>query len=301
MQFLIDPLKERKPITMAEDICYSRVTDLDGKSLELTMSILTSYNPRHSNEKKSPAIIWINGHGWRTAYSVRNQLIPELVFLADCGYTVVNVYYRSSVQGKFPAQIIDIKTAIRFLRAHAETYHIDPERIGVYGRSAGGHLASFAAMNTNDFISDEWSGYSSGVQAACDMFGPVDLEETISVNMKKIKNPKFRWHSIEETYDAMLLGWDGDINKLLEKARTASPIRYINENMCDILIMHGAEDDLVPLSVSEKFYKKIVECRREKHADFYILAHGKHGSPDFYQSDVRKIIVEFFDKNLKRQ
>ena len=65
-------------------------------------------------------------------------MVPEMVFLADCGYTVAIVYYRTSDQGKFPTQVVDIKTAIRFLRANAEKYHIDPDRIGIFGRSAGG-------------------------------------------------------------------------------------------------------------------------------------------------------------------
>ena len=304
MRSVIDPGRVRQTLTMVDDICYSHTKDLQGNPLDLTMSLMTVRRPpRRPGQPlppKAPVIVWVNGNGWRTPYASRNMMVPEMVFLADQGYIVASVYYRTSDQGKFPAQVVDIKTAIRFLRANADKYGVDTDRIGVYGRSAGGHLASFVAMNTDDFISDEWSGYSSKVQAACDMFGPVDMTVTVSENLERVKAPDFRWHSMEETYDALLLGWEGSADKLMEKAKMASPINYINDDMCDILIMHGDSDKSVPLSISESFYKKIVDCGREKHADLYVLTKGGHGSPEFYQESVRKIIVDFFDSHLKK-
>lgn len=303
MYSVIDPGRERQTLTMTDDVCYSHVKDMENNPLDLTMSLLTIRRPpRRSDQSltpKAPVIVWVNGRGWRTPYASRNMMVPELVFLADQGYLVANVYYRSSDQGKFPAQVVDIKTAIRFLRANADKYGIDAEQIGIFGRSAGGHLASFVAMNTDDFISEEWSGFSSRVQAACEMFGPVDMETTVLENMKKVKDPNYRWHSMEETYDARLLGWEGSVDALLEKAKIASPINYINDNMCDILIMHGDSDDSVPLSISERFYKKLVAEGKEQHADFYVLTHGGHGTPEFYQESVRKIITEFFNEHLR--
>lgn len=300
MRNVMDPGRVRQNLIMIDDICYSHVEDLAGKPLELTMSLMTAFGgPGQPMPPKSPVILWVNGCGWRAPYALRNMMAPELVFLADCGYIVASVYYRTSDQGKFPAQMVDIKTAIRFLRASADKYHIDPDRIGIYGRSAGGHLASFAAMNTEDFLSDEWSGYSSSVQAACDLFGPVDMTVTIKESMKKIGTPGFRWNSLAETYDALLLGWDGSTEELLERAKVASPINYINDNMCDILIMHGDSDQTVPLSVSERFYEALVSSGREMHADLYVVTHGGHGSAEFYQDSTRKIITDFFDKRLK--
>lgn len=293
MRNVIDPGRMRQTLTMTDDICYSHVKDLEGNPVDLTMSLLTVRRPGQPLPSKSPVIVRVNGRGWRTPYSSRNMMVPELVFLADRGYIIANVYYRSSDQGKFPAQIVDIKTAIRFLRANADKLGIDAGYVGIFGRSAGGHLASFAAMNTNDFISEEWNGFSSSVQAACDMFEPVDMEATVLENIEKVKCPNYRWHSMEETYDVRLLGWEGSVDKLLEKAKIASPINYINDNMCDILIMHGNSDNSVPLSISERFYERLVASGKENHADLYILTHGGHGTPEFYQESVRKRIVDF--------
>lgn len=303
MRKVIDPGRVRPTLTMIDDICYSHVTDLDGKPLDLTLSLLAiRHPPRRSGQPKpppAPAIIWVNGNGWRTPYSSRNSMIPELTFLAYRGFVVASVYYRTSDQGKFPAQIIDLKTAVRFLRANADQYGIDPGRIGVYGRSAGGHVTSFLAMNGDDFLSGEWSGVSSDIQAACDMFGPVDMSVCIRANAERIGDPHYRWHSMEETYDAKLLGWEGSTDALLKRCLAASPIHFINDRMCPILIMHGDSDDSVPVSVSETFYQRIAEAGLEDRADLYILEHAGHGSPEFYQDMTRDIVLSFFEKNLK--
>ena len=302
MQAYLDPGRDRPTLIMVENICYSHAADLEGNPLDLKMSIISArHRPggRGNPAPKAPAILWLNGCGWRTPEGLWSMMVPELTFLADSGYIVACVQYRTSDQGKFPAQIVDVKTAIRFLRANSEMYGVDPDRIGVFGRSAGGHLASLAAMNTRDFLSEEWEEYSSDVQAACDMFGPADLTLTIAHSLEKLDDPQYRWHRMEDTYDAMLLGWEGSTDRLMEKAKIASPINYINDGMCDILIMHGEEDGTVPLSVSEKFYSQLVKQDREDHADFYVLRHGGHGTPEFYQESVRRILLRFFDRHLK--
>lgn len=300
MRKVIDPGRVRPTLTMVDDICYSHVTDPEGKPLDLTMSLLTIRRPPHQPAPgKAPAIVWVNGNGWRTPYASRNMMVPELTFLAYAGYVVASAYYRTSDQGKFPAQVVDIKTAVRFLRANADKYNIDPDRIGVYGRSAGGHVTSFLAMNTEDFISEEWSGYSSEIQAACDMFGPVDMAVMVKNSVERVKRPDSRWRSMEETYDSKLLGWDGSVDTLLERAKAASPVRYLNDKMCPILIMHGEKDNSVSMEISEDFYRRIAEKGMEERADLYILTGAGHGSPEFYQDSTREILLEFFDKHLK--
>ena len=218
--------------------------------------------------------------------------------LADAGYVVASMYYRSSAEAHMPSQIIDVKTAIRFLRAHADEYEIDPDRIGIIGRSAGGHLSALAAMNSDLYESEEWSGYSSKVQACCDMFGPVDFLKLIEIDEHEIAtNPNFRWKSMAETHEGALMG--GDPATLRERSKEFCPPYILTKEMCPMLILHGDCDKLVPCSISEEFYDKIVEAGMEDRADLYILAGAGHGTKEFFQPETKEIICAFFDKNLK--
>ena len=147
----LNPGNIKPEIIVTDNIVYSVQMDLEGNSLELKMSIMQQREGfelklaagiEASNETEAkPALLWIPGGGWRGVD--KNSMLAEMVQFARAGYIVASMYYRSSSQGHWPDQIIDVKTAIRFLRAHAAEYHINPERIGIFGRSAGGHLSSF--------------------------------------------------------------------------------------------------------------------------------------------------------------
>ena len=103
--------------------------------------------PRETG-KPVPAIVWICGGGWLEMSTCAH--LAYLTELARCGFVVASVQYRTSNEAKFPAQLTDVKAAIRYLRAHADSYHLDPRKIGVMGESAGGHLTAMAALTGND-------------------------------------------------------------------------------------------------------------------------------------------------------
>jgi acetyl esterase/lipase len=126
--------------------------------------------------KPMPVIVWIHGGAWIGGN--KDSGIPLLLPFAKRGYLGASISYRFSKEAKFPAQIEDCKCAIRFLRAKAKEFNIDPERIGVWGASAGGHLS--AMLGTAGDVkelegSGGWEGFSSRVSAVCDWFGPSDL------------------------------------------------------------------------------------------------------------------------------
>ena len=217
MKKVFDPGTKKKTLTLVDNIVYSTVKDLEGNPLELKLSVLLQNgnsemraavgedDPKEDHSPK-PALVWVPGGGWKG--TDKNMMLGEMTEFANAGYVVASIYYRSSAQGHYPDQLIDVKTAIRFLRAHAAEYEIDPERIGIFGRSAGGHLAAAAAMNQDGFDSEEWSGYSSKVQACSDMFGPVDIKALMENEEKQFSNPSARWHCIEETHGGCLIGGD---------------------------------------------------------------------------------------------
>lgn len=305
MRYVIDPGKERRSINFIDNICYSHVKDLEGNPLDLHLSLmaqngnsemrLASGVDDEVSGGRQPLIVWINGAGWRGCD--KNLMAAEMQFLAEAGYAVACIYYRSSAEGHFPDQLIDCKTAVRFLRAHADEYGLDPSRVGTIGRSAGGHLSAWMAMNTDGYDTDEWADQLSEVQASVDMFGPVDIRRCNEIEIENFKNPNHRWHSLPETHGGALLG--GDEATMLERSDEASPIFSMNERMCPIAILHGDQDPLVSVDISEDFYRRIVEAGFEDRADLYIVKNGGHGTRELFQPMTKQVILDFFDKHLK--
>lgn len=300
--------RERKSITLLDGIAYSKTLDDSGNAVTLSLSLMLQHGnvearlangikpEDYKHAEKHPIIIWLPGGGYRCKYA--NLMVPEMTFLAECGYAVAFVQYRSSEIAHFPAQIIDVKTAIRFLRANAETYNLNPERIGVIGRSAGGHLAALAGMNSNAFLSDELSEYSSHVEAVCDLFGPVDVPYLLNKEITSIKeNPNYRWKRLEDTHPGVLLG--GDVQTMFERAKQASPANHIGLDVSPMLIMHGKQDRHVPSIVSDGFYAKLVEAGFGEQTDYYEIATADHGSDEFFSCQIKDLILAFFDKHIK--
>ncbi len=307
MMQVINPGTERKSLTMIDNVVYSIQKDLNGEPLELKLSLLLQNgnsemrmaagedDPKEDHSPK-PALVWIPGGGWRG--TDKNQMIGEMKEFADAGYVVASIYYRSSAQGHFPDQIIDVKAAIRFLRAHAAQYEIDPDRIGVFGRSAGGHLAAMAAMNLDEYNEGEWLEYSSKVQACCDMFGPVDLYRLNEAEKEKLSDPNYRWHRIEETHGGAFLG--GDPNTMPERGRIASPVNQLSEAMCPMQVLHGDNDPLVPKELSSDIlYQKAREAGLEDRIEYLVLKGAGHGSREFFQDSLKRRMIVFFDRHLK--
>lgn len=305
----IRPGRERKSINFIDNIVYSRPKDLLGNEMELKMSIMlqngnsemrlaAGRDDEVDDRTPKPAIVWIPGGGYRGCD--KNLMVAEMQFLADAGYVVASIYYRSSAEGHMPDQIIDAKAAVRFLRAHAAEYEIDAEHIGVIGRSAGGHLASLVALNSDLYDGEEWSGYSSGVQACCDMFGPVDFVKLMEIDEIGIKtNPDYRWKTMEETHAGAVLGVEAAAMR--ERAAMFSTPYILTEKLCPMLILHGDADKLVPCEISEDFYRKIVEAGMEERTDFYVLQGAGHGTKEFFQPEVKTLILEFFDRHLRQE
>lgn len=307
MKYYINPGRKRKSVNFIDSIVYSHTKDLNGRDLELEMSIMlqdgnsemkaaASVDENKNLRGKKPAILWVPGGGYRGVD--KNLMVAEVEYLVEAGYVVASMYYRSSAQAHYPAQIIDVKTAIRFLRAHSDQYEIDPEHIGVMGRSAGGHLSAMAGLNVEGYDTEEWSGFSSKVQAAYDMFGPVDIVALMENDEKEMKeNPNHRWKCVEETHAGALLG--GEPNTMKERAKAASAGDFISDKMAPMLIMHGDADPLVPLRISEAFYQQICDAGLEDSTDMYVLKDAGHGTPEFFQLQTKDIVLQFFDRYLK--
>ncbi len=266
-----------------------------GKSLLLDLFV-----PGNIKEKL-PLIVWIHGGGWDSG---DKENCPALMF-AKKGYAVASINYRLTQEAVFPAQIHDCKASIRFLRANASKYNIDPDRIGVCGGSAGGHLVTLLGM-THGVKELEGDGgnpsVSSRVQAVCDFFGPTDF---IAINEARLSgNPK----SEQKLRDFNVAGDKNVVTRLLggtvenkkELAEQASPLYYaknVNKDKKDFppfLIMHGDKDPIVPVEQSISFNDALNSAGLDSTLRIYKGAgHGNLGG------DSMKALENFFEKHLK--
>jgi len=246
---------------------------------------LDIYLPKNYQEtEKLPVVVWIHGGGWQSG---NKDNMPGKVLLEQ-GYACVSINYRLSEQAIFPAQIEDCKAAIRWLRANAKIYHFDPERIGVWGSSAGGHLVALLGTTNNKKVFDvgENLDQSSTVQAVCDLFGPTDLVTFFDMPERK-NNPN---NPIEK-----LLGGSGTEKK--ELAALASPMTHVSKESPPFLILHGTADKLVPLSQGTLFHEALKKAGVDTEM---IVANGLgHDRVAFTAPEKMNDIVAFFNKHLK--
>ena len=239
-----------------------------------------------------PTILWVVGGAWQQTFA--SWRMAEFSYLAYAGFQIAAIDYRTINEATFPAQVQDVKAAVRFLRANAKRYGVDPEKIGIMGDSAGGYLAAMIAATGDDaaFETDEWAGFSSEVRAAVDWYGPIDLWRMRQDELEK--NP----NSSEE--DALLFRLFAgcpitEENKVL--LETMSPERYLSEKTPPHLILHGTADEMVHVRESERYYDALIQAGIP--ADLVLLEGAGHCDQAFSQAEVQNIILEFFRKHLQ--
>ena len=237
----------------------------------------------------TPAILLLHGGGWiEGTYKTK-----EVLYWASKGYFCASTEYRLIPEGKWPAQIEDSKLAVRWIRANAAAYNVNPDRIGCLGHSAGGHLV--ACLGTMDDPSLEGSGgyqdVSSKVQAVVDKSGPTDfLPED---------NAGFNRENIPPVVPLLFGSMDATV------LRKGSPIAFVKEGNPPFLVIHGDQDKTVPLIQSEKF---VVALRQANvPVQFIIVKNADHsfrsmtGSPvDPDSQACQDAALGFFDVNLKK-
>lgn len=262
-------------VKVIRDLEYAKAGQ---KSLQLDI-----YVPEKTDGPR-PLVVWIHGGAWRAGNRDRcpaARLVPR-------GYVAASITYRLSQEAIFPAQIHDCKAAIRWLRANAEKYGIDPDRIGVWGSSAGGHLV--ALLGTSGDVK-ELEGelgnlnQSSRVQAVCDFFGPTDFTKMDAAGSQMN-------HDAPKSPESLLVG--GAIQENPEKVARANPITYVSKDDPPFLIMHGDKDPLVPHNQSELLEAALKKAGVD--VTFHTVKGAGHG---FGGPEINKRVDAFFDKYLK--
>ncbi|MEI6788203.1 MAG: alpha/beta hydrolase [bacterium] len=231
-----------------------------------------------------PAVLWIHGGAWECG----NRYPCPVSHIAERGYAVASIGYRLSDEAVFPSQLEDCKSAVRWLRAHAAEYGIDPARIGVWGESAGGHLAALLGTTgrIRDFDVGEHPEQSSEVQCVVNWFGPVDFLDwgvPFSPSMDSAESPVYR-----------LLG--GPISQNQAQARRASPLHYLDGRSAPFFTIHGDQDDVVPLVQSQRLHKALQDAGVE--STLRIIAGAGHGTVEFSLPERLDEIADFLARHL---
>ena len=269
-------------VTITRDIEYGRV---DGRPL-----LLDIYNPLEPIVSPMPAVIWIHGGGWRGG----GKFPSRVDSLAKYGFFGVSIDYRLSGEAQFPAAVEDAKCAVRWLRAHAAEYNIDPERIGVWGGSAGGHLSLMVACADEDAGLEGnggWAEYSSRVAAVCSYWGPADFTDW----------PEIATTTARDKAAYQFLG--GTLEEIPGVWQLASPASHVSAGDPPLLMVHGSLDPVVPLAQSEIMLKAYRQASLE--ATLITVSGAGHGLKPLTAEAilpsaevVEQLVLDFFLRHL---
>ena len=224
-----DKDKEKKIVTIKDDVLIGRAGNRD--------LLGDLFLPPESDPKK-PAIVVIHGGGWMEGD--KTQLRGYGILLSRMGFVCLCASYRLSQEAKWPSHIEDVKCAIRYLKANAEELGVDPDRIGVTGNSAGGHLALMCASNDSNFEGQGGNQeFDSKIKAICAVYPPTLVREEV---------PEGKFNAF-----AFMMGEEASSEDYIK----ASPIKQDLQSFPPCLLIHGSEDKVVPLSESTDFYEEL--------------------------------------------
>jgi len=248
---------------------------------------LDLYLPKaRDKDKPSPVIVFIHGGAWQAGDKRGGyRMISTLVESGE--YVGVSVGYSLSSEAIWPAQIHDCKAAIRWLRGNAQKYNLDPDRIGVTGTSAGGHLV--AMLGTSGGVADlegklgDHLNASSRVDCVVDQFGPTDL---LAMGGS---------HDNANSPESKLVG--GPVQEHRDAARSASPTSYVSRDDPPFLFIHGTDDPAVPFNQSELLHAALQKVGVE--SLLIPVQGGGHGN--FGGNEMARRMRQFFDKHLRGQ
>ncbi len=242
----------------------------------------------YENTKKAlPLVVLIHGGGWEAGNKEGTAGLAG--WFLPRGFAVAAINYRFVPQDPMPAQLVDCKAALRWLRAHAKEYHFAPEKIGVWGMSAGGHLVALLGTTgeTREFDTGEFLEQSSAVQAVCDVCGPTDFP----VWWKGQEVARTLWPAEK------LFG--GSQEEKADMIRKMSSHLQVTEKAAPMLILHAEGDDLVLPEQSRLLDAALRKAGVESDLRVYEAHEGGHSSKRFWDADAQKFIPDFFEKHLK--
>ena len=267
MQTVMADLSDRARVNYFPDIEYVR---RDGQPLCLQLLLPYNLFPDSPCSRQIPLVVYVQGAAWGEQDVYR--ALPTLAEIAKKGYAVASVKHRASKVAGFPAFLQDVKSAIRFLRANAEKYCIDPDEVAVWGDSSGGHAALMVGVtgDLEEFKTEDNREFSDAVSAVVDFYGPTDAAQ---INNKP-RNPIFLADKSNIPEDIL---FGGCVAEHPEIAQPGNPINYVSSDrkLPPMFIAHGDSDAMVPFDQSVLMVKKLQEC--DQVVEFYKVRGADHG------------------------
>ncbi len=258
----------------------------DGKPLHLQLLLPGGLLPGMESTLRYPLVVYVQGSAWGEQYVYGS--LPQLVPLARAGFVVASVKHRPSSQARFPGFLQDVKSAIRFLRANAEKYFIDPSQVGIWGDSSGGHAAQMVGVtgDMEEFKTQDNRELSDGVQAVVDFYGPSDVTHVNDTP----RDPIFTADKSKIPEDILFGGCVVDHPEI---AQPGNPINYIEKDkpLPPFLIAHGDEDPMVPFNQSVLTAQKLLETGHT--LEFYKVVGAGHGT-FMWTQELVDLVIRFF-------
>ncbi|MBU3830265.1 MAG: prolyl oligopeptidase family serine peptidase [Candidatus Limosilactobacillus merdavium] len=273
-------------VRLIENVVYAAA---DGEALKL--ELLTPWTQRYPQDyvtEPRPLIVFVQGSSWRLP--TLGEKIPELVQFVNHGYVVATVQHRNSLDGHaFPAFLQDVKTAIRFLRANAKKYAIDPKRVAIWGTSSGANAAMLVGLTGDDpkYKTADYAEQSDAVSAVVSCFAPMDVEDTFKYTAGVPGS---------ELLEYCLFGTDK--KKWPEIMHEMSPLYHVEEGKQypPFQLFHGDADKVVPYHQMEKMYEKLQSVGASVEA--YRVTGANH-ERDFWSQTIYDTALQFLDKKIK--
>tara|TARA_B110000003_G_C16603648_1_gene516640 strand:+ start:303 stop:1208 length:906 start_codon:yes stop_codon:yes gene_type:complete len=269
-----------------------RINDIDYVGNSNPRQTLDLYVPETKNESPHPVVLWIHGGAWRKGSKDRPG---RALKAAGLNCAIVSINYRLTSEKSWPAQIHDCKAALRWVKANAKKYHLDAERIVVWGGSAGGHLVAFLGTTQNHPDLDGKLGshtdQSTSVKGVINFFGPTDF---LVMNHQGSSMD----HNAASSPEGQLLG--GEVSTLKARAKIASPFHQVSSDDAPILTVHGTKDPLVPYLQGKALDDKL-DALKVPSVLLTVLdgGHGRGFGPSVDKAVINFLKHHFFDEDLK--
>lgn len=245
-----------------------------------------------------PVIVSIHGGAFKKCDKRDEEMILDMLHGLDKGYAVIGVNYRLSGEAQFPEPVKDIKQAIRFIKDHADEYHLNKDKIVVWGGSAGGYFSLMAGLiDCYDMFDDEYSSTTdTKIQGLIAWFPPVNFANMDDQLKESGLLKDYPDHDDEQSPESLFIG--GPITQNSDCVQKANPETYLHINVCPMFIQHGRIDRIVPYQQSEDFVKKAKECGIQN-IQYEIIENADHGDLLFSTPENIAKVYQFIEKCLR--